>query len=157
LSREIFEVPVDALFDLLIISPGGHPKDINLYQAQKALGHASLIVREGGAVILVAACPEGTGSPAYEAWMEGVSSYEEVFARFTKEGFRVGPHKAFQIARDASWARTYLISDMSPDRVERLLLYPAASVDAALAAALPELPAGGRVGVIPYATATIPV
>ena len=35
--RAIFQIAVPAPLDLVIISPGGHPKDINLYQAQKAL------------------------------------------------------------------------------------------------------------------------
>ena len=65
LVRKIFQVQVAALFDLIIASPGGHPKDINLYQAQKALAHASLVMEDGGTVILVAACPEGTGSTSY--------------------------------------------------------------------------------------------
>jgi nickel-dependent lactate racemase len=71
LSREIHQVEVAAPFDLVIASPGGHPKDIDLYQSQKALAHASLVTRDGGTVIVAAACPEGSGSRSYEAWMEG--------------------------------------------------------------------------------------
>ena len=104
-----------APFDLIIASPGGHPKDINLYQAQKALAHASLVMKDGGTVILVAACPEGTGSASYEQWMEGVTSYEAVFEKFKREGFRVGPHKAYQIARDASRVRALMLSQMPHD------------------------------------------
>ena len=69
LVREVFQVAVAEPFDLMIVSPGGHPKDINIYQAQKALGHATLVTQPGGTVILAAACPEGTGSKGYEAFM----------------------------------------------------------------------------------------
>ena len=68
----------------MISSPGGHPKDINLYQAQKGLAHAALITRPGGTIILAAACPEGTGSPHYEEWMRGKKSYAEVFEAFRR-------------------------------------------------------------------------
>ncbi len=37
----------------------------HFYQGQKALAHASLVMKDGGTVILVAACPEGTGSASY--------------------------------------------------------------------------------------------
>ena len=155
--RRQFEVPVEGAFDLTITSPGGHPKDINLYQAQKALAHAALITRPGGPIILVAACPEGTGSDDYESWVGGLSSHEEVVARFKSEGFRVGPHKAYQISRDAMGREVYLVSEMAPDRVRRLLLVPSPSLDEALAAAGTELGGSGRVAVMPYANATIPV
>jgi len=156
ISRQICQVAVRAPFDLVIASPGGHPKDLNLYQSQKALAHAAQVARDGGTVIVAAACPEGSGSLDLEAWMEGTRSYDEVFARFKREGFRIGPHKAYQIARDAARVRTILVSTMPCDRVQRLLLHPAATIDEALAMALPCLAPGTRVGIMPRASSTIP-
>jgi nickel-dependent lactate racemase len=156
LSREVSQVGVKDSMDLVIASPGGHPKDINLYQSQKALTHASLITKDGGTVVLVAACPEGTGSRSYQEWMVGVNSLAEVFEKFESGGFRVGPHKAFQIARDASRVRVLLVSQMSPAFVRSLLLTPANDLAAAIDTGLDELPPGGRVGVMPRASTTIP-
>jgi nickel-dependent lactate racemase len=157
LVRKLYQIEVSAPFDLMITSPGGHPKDINLYQAQKALAHAALVTREGGTVILVAACPEGAGSQSYEQWMDGMNSYEAVFQRFEREGFRMGAHKAFLIARDAARLRVLLVSQMQPATVRRLLLAPASSLDEALSLAMPGLVPEARVGVMPWANATIPV
>jgi nickel-dependent lactate racemase len=156
LARQIYQAPVSKPFDLMLVSPGGHPKDINIYQAQKGLAHAALVAKEGGTIILAAACPEGAGSAGYERWMEGKSSFDDVFRCFATEGFRVGPHKAFQIARDASRSRVLLLSEMEPAFVRRLLLTPVSSLDAALAEALDHLPAQARIGVMPLANATIP-
>ena len=155
LAEAIATVPVAAPFDLTLASPGGHPKDINLYQAQKALAHAALVTRPGGTIILAAACPEGAGSDHYERWMADVDSYEAVFAKFARESFHIGPHKAYQIARDAARVRVRLVTDMPPDLARRLLLPPAA-LDDALAEALASLPPGGRVGILPNANATVP-
>lgn len=158
LVREIYEVPVAQPCDLVVVAPGGAPKDLNLYQAQKALAHASRVTKEGGAVILVAACPEGVGSRGYERWMlEGdMQSYDDVFAKFEREGFRVGPHKAVLIARDAGRLQgVWLVSELAPNLVRRLLLAPA-TLDAALAEALVGLPHGARVGVMPLGNATVP-
>ena len=158
LVRAIFETPVPAPYDLVITAAGGYPKDINFYQAQKALAHASLAVKEQGLVILVAACPEGIGSRGYEQWMlnDGPTSYAEVFARFEREGFRVGPHKAMLVARDGARLRgLWLVSEIAPDVVQRLLLTPA-SLDEALNAALAMLPSEARIGVMPLGNATVP-
>lgn len=157
LVRQLYQVPVVAPFDVMIVSPGGHPKDINIYQAQKGLAHAALATKMGGTIILAAACPEGTGSAAYEQWVAQCASYDDVFERFRREGFWVGPHKAFQIARDAARVRLLLVSDLPPDFVRQLLLTPANSLEAALAIALADLPADARIGLMPLANATIPV
>jgi len=156
LVLQIYQVRVAAPFDLLITSPGGHPKDINLYQAQKALGHAARVTRTGGTVILVAACPEGTGSRGYEDWVTGMASHQAVLERFQREGFRIGPHKAFQIARDAAPRRVLMVTEMPPAQVQRLLLTPSPNLDAALTTALHGLVPDARIGVMPWANATIP-
>lgn len=159
LLRQIYQLEVAAPFDLMIVSAGGHPKDINLYQGQKALGHASLVTREGGTVILAIACPEGPGSKAYEDWIlaPGMTSHAAVLERYGREGYRIGPHKAWQLSRDGSRMRILFLSDMAPDLVRRLLLEPVASLDEALALALPGLPEHARIGIMPIANATIPV
>ncbi|MCI0708893.1 MAG: nickel-dependent lactate racemase [Chloroflexi bacterium] len=155
--RQIFEVAVDKPFDILITSPGGHPKDINLYQAQKALAHAARVTKSGGTIILVAACPEGTGSKTYESWVTQMESHQAVLEKFAQDEFRLGRHKAFQISRDAVNRRVLLVSEMSPEFVRRLLLTPVASLQDGLAQALTDLPPTTRIGVMPAANATIPV
>jgi nickel-dependent lactate racemase len=156
LSRKACQIVANQRYALLITSPGGYPKDINLYQAQKALGHAILIARKGGTIILTAACPEGTGSASYEAWMQDKHSYQEILDRFAEEGFRIGPHKAFQIARDASRVRLLSITEMHKEFAGKLLLNPAQDLQSALNLALTDLQSGDRIGVIPHANSTIP-
>ena len=158
-SRQLSQAPVAALFDMMIASPGGHPKDINLYQAQKALAHAAAVTKPGARLILCAACPEGAGSDAYERWMAQpeIRSHDDVFARFAAEGFRVGPHKAFQISRDAARVNLSLVSEMDAARARRLLLNPAPDLATAINRSLEDLPADARIGVMPAANATIPL
>jgi len=54
---DFVQIPQKA--DIVLVSAGGYPKDINLYQAQKALDNAKHAVRKGGIIILVASCKEG--------------------------------------------------------------------------------------------------
>jgi nickel-dependent lactate racemase len=157
LSQDICQIKIKhAEYDLVIASPGGYPKDINLYQSQKALSHAASITRDGGCVILVAQCIEGVGSNSYEAFMEGISSTEEVFTKIKEEGFKVGPHKALQFAREQKRIRIIIVSDIDISRLRRLLLEPAENLETAFTKASIDLPPHPRIAVMPKATNTIP-
>lgn len=153
-AQAVFHAP----YDIVITSPGGHPKDINFYQSQKAITPAGMLARDGGVVILVAACPEGSGSRAYEEFMQGVTSLDGVLEKFRRQGFRVGPHKALQVALVAQRVRIIVVSSMLDDLVRSLLLEPAPDLSAALAMAHWGLPAGTpRIAVLPHAINSIPV
>jgi nickel-dependent lactate racemase len=156
LSRQVCQVAVTQKYSLVISSPGGHPKDINVYQSQKGLAHAAGITRPEGTIILTAACPEGAGSPHYETWMRGKHSYTEVLQCFNAEGFRLGPHKAYQIARDASQFRLLFCSEMDEAYARFLLLNPVCNLQTAIDKALAVLPSDERIGILPHASSTIP-
>lgn len=156
LALDVYRVLVSAPFDLMIVSSGGHPKDINLYQAQKALGHATPVAKKGGTIILAAACLEGSGSRAYEEWITGMTSHAHVLERYKREGYRIGPHKAFQLARDATQVRVLFVTEMPVELTQRFLLTKIDSLDAALARALRDLAPNARIGIMPVGNVTIP-
>ncbi len=159
ISQEICQVKADKKYDLVIASAGGAPKDINFYQSQKALTHASLFTRDKGVIILAAECPEGSGSSSYEQFMQGVSSTQEVFQKFQQLGFRVGPHKAFQVARIADRVKIILVSRIPADLVSRLLMTPAQDLNHAFRLAIEYLSPTpvGSIAALPRATNTIPI
>ena len=53
---------VDKAFDIVITSNSGYPLDLNMYQAVKGMSAASLIVKEGGDIIIAADCWDGIPS-----------------------------------------------------------------------------------------------
>jgi len=156
LSREICQVEVPQDYRLMLASPGGHPKDINIYQSQKGLSHAALVTKSNGTILLAAACPEGSGSPHYEKWIRGKKSHQEVVESFKTEGFRIGPHKAYQIARAALKMRVMLYSEIDNVLSKSLLLTPSRDFQESVDNALADLHPGDRIGVIPHAASTIP-
>jgi lactate racemase len=155
--RKICQTEVDQLFDLVIASAGGYPRDINLYQAQKALTNAAQIVRPGGIIILLAECKEGIGNEKFEKFMQGVNNSDEVIEKFRSKGFEVGPHKAFMIARVVKKAQVFLISSIKSDRASKLLLTPANSLDQALAQVWKILPEKPSIALMPKAVITMPI
>ena len=157
--RARFTTRVAAPFDLMLASPGGYPKDINLYQAQKGLYHASRVTKgdQDGVLVICAACPDGSGSRAYENWLseQQPRSHEEALRRFHEQPFRVGPHKAFQIAREATRMRVIWVTEMAEELCRRGLLETAPSLQAAIDRVRPDLPERPRVALMPLANDTI--
>ncbi len=84
LYDERFDLTVDAAADVVIASPGGMPKDINLYQAQKTLDNVAGAVRKGGTIILVARCREGFGQKAFEEWMRTMGTPQVLVDRIRR-------------------------------------------------------------------------
>ena len=62
-------VPVEKKADIVVVSCGGYPKDINLYQGVKSLINAAEAVKDGGKIIFLAECREGGGPPDYFDWI----------------------------------------------------------------------------------------
>lgn len=146
---------IPARADIVIASQGGAPKDINLYQTQKALDNAKHAVKQGGIIILVGSCKEGLGERVFEEWMLGASTPQSLITRIQRE-FRLGGHKAAAIAMVLQDADVYLVSDLEASLVEKLFLQPYASTQAALEAAFAKLGPDATVLAMPYAGSTLP-
>jgi nickel-dependent lactate racemase len=143
-------------FDLVIASPGGYPKDINFYQAQKAITHACLFSKQGGVIILAAQCRYGMGSRKFEQFLATKGSFPEVIASFSSMPFEIGPHKAFQLAKQAVNHRIILVSDIPVDQIKKMHLLSAKTLKQAVEFAKDFLPANPKIAVLPYATHTMP-
>jgi nickel-dependent lactate racemase len=153
-ERGIVEVGRPA--DIVLVSAGGYPKDVNLYQAQKALDNAAYAVRDGGILILVAECPEGFGNATCQAWLAEASSPDEVLQRIQQE-FILGGHKAAAIAAVLKRAQVYLVSALPEALARQCGFLPFGSAGAALQSALEELGSSASVLVLPQGGSVLPV
>jgi nickel-dependent lactate racemase len=141
--------------DIIIASAGGYPKDINFYQAHKALENARHFVRQGGLIILVAECIEGFGNKTMESWMLELSTPDEALQKIQHE-FVLGGHKAAAIASIEKRATIYLISSLPVPTVKRIRFTPFSTVQEAFASALSKLGKQSQVVVLPQANSILP-
>jgi len=155
LIDRMYKVSVKEMADIVIAAADGHPHDINMYQAYKAI-HLSLpVLKEGGRIILVAACPDGMGSKAYEEWLKKYNTSEEVEAALRKE-FIPGGHKVYFQYNAIKKARISMVTEMTEETVEGLLRFTfEENVQEALEKAMKEYGKKSRVLVIPRATTTL--
>ncbi len=137
--------------DIVIASCGGYPKDINMYQAQKALDAAILAVKPGGTIILLAECREGLGEDTFEDWIDQATCPQDIVDRFHKK-FELGGHKAFAICRIIETVEVCLLSDLDDKRVEELFLTPIHSLNEGIQRALDKYSINASIIIMPEAS-----
>lgn len=155
LVDSMYKVEIPEPADIVVASAGGAPKDINVYQAQKALDNARWAVRPGGIIILIASCREGFGESTFERWIMEARTAHDLIERL-KRGFVLGGHKAAAIARVLEVAQVWLVSELPPGVVRSLMFRPFGSGQEALDRAIAEKGNGCKVIVMPRAGVTLP-
>lgn len=151
-----YRMEINELADIVIVSQGGAPKDLNLYQTQKALANAEQAVRQGGIIILAGACPEGLGGAVFEQWMLEAEDLDSILKRIQRD-FQIGGHKAASFARALKRARIFLVSGIDRNLVRDIFMEPFDHVQEAYDAAAKEMGPGARVIVMPFGGSTLPV
>jgi len=156
LVDDMYRVTVDRRADIVVVSPGGYPADINLYQAYKALDNALEAVKRGGTIIMVAECPEGHGNQVFYDWMTRLEDLKKV-EREVKRHFELGGHKAYYLLKALKNHPIILVSSL-PDYYANgvFKLKTARAVNDALREALKNAGSQARVWVMPQGNSTLP-
>jgi nickel-dependent lactate racemase len=145
------EIPHRA--DMVIASPGGYPKDINYYQAHKALDNAFHAVREGGVIILLAECREGLGHEKFNWFKYSAAEAKEKLL----EKFDVVGHNVYSTLRKAENAEIIMVSSL-PEKLSKYLpFYSAMDIEEALDLAKELLEKSPTVYIMPRAYSTFPI
>jgi nickel-dependent lactate racemase len=153
---EMYRIPVDRKADVVIVSPGGYPVDVNLFQAYKGVDNALEVVKRGGVIVLVAECPEGHGNQVFYDWMVKFKDLKAV-EREVKHNFVVGGHKAYYLMKALQKAQIILVSSMPDYYASNIFkLKTARAVNDALDEAFNIVGKSGKVWVMPYGNFTLP-
>ena len=135
--------------DIVLVSCGGFPHDINMIQAHKALDMAALACNEGGTIILLAECSDGLGRPDFLKWFDASDS-RALEARL-HDGYEVNGQTAWALLTKAERHRVCLLSELPSEDVKRMRMVPVQSIAEAL-----EQAGGGDGFIMPRGAAVLP-
>lgn len=150
----LYAVEIADKADCVIVSQGGYPKDLNIYQAQKALDNARHAVKKGGTIIWVSSCKEGYGSDVFERWIRDYRTPQQCVEEIEKH-FELGGHKAAAIAMAAMDAKLIFVNDLPDETTRMVYSEPAQSVQAAADGVLKKNPDATFI-LMPYGGSTLP-
>jgi len=154
--NDMFRVEIDELADIVITSPGGYPKDIDLYQTHKAMENASLAVKNGGIIIVVGECRDGLGEGKFAQALNGKLSPQELIEEL-KKNFILGRHKASRVAKIHLDSEIYLVSNLKKEIKAKLFIKNFNSLEKAFSNALKKQGEKAKALLIPYGGSTLPV
>lgn len=155
LCRRIWTVELPQKADVVIVCPGGYPRDIDLYQSQKAVSCAELACRPGGRIVLCAAAPDGVGK--FTKLLQDASDPQEVIDKYTREGYTAeSTAKAYMYARALkNYKLGIACSTLDKEMASQIFMDAYDTIDEAVAAALAEYGPDAKFLAIPNASEMI--
>jgi len=164
-ARRVFEVPISRRYDVAVAGVG-YPKDVNLYQASRAVSYLffapTSVVKEGGVFILPAPMHEGVGEGSGERnffeKMRSSGDMASLLAQLRRTGYPPGAQRAFIMAKVLEKNQVVIVGSEKPDVVEQAKMIPRPDMDAAFREAAKIV---GRqdldVLIVPHALLTLPI
>ena len=113
--------------DLVIVSCGGFPHDLNMIQAHKALETAAHACREGGTIIFLAECADGLGRHDFLNWFEAETSAQ--LAENLCANYQVNGQTAWSLLQKAERFNIQIISSLPETETRRMRLQKANSLN----------------------------
>jgi nickel-dependent lactate racemase len=161
-ARRAFEIRVPHQYDLAIAGVGA-PKDVNLYQASRAITYLQLTskptVRRGGIVILPAPCPEGAGEGVGEqrflSALRDAPDVGTMLSDMRSRGYRPGAQRAFVLGQVLSEIEVIVVGAQDPDVVRDCKMTPAGSMEEAFTMVVRKLGTRLNALIVPHALQTL--
>ena len=118
LADAYFGVPVRNRADVVAVSCGGSPRDLNLYQAVKSLLNASRCLKDGGTMIFLAQCGEGGGAPDFFDWIHSLEA--GTLDRDLRERFTVAGYIFYACCEAAARCRILTLSELPAQTLRQM-------------------------------------
>lgn len=146
------------LSDIVITTNNGYPLDQNIYQSVKGMTTAEATCKDGGVIIMAAACNDGHGGQSFLETLTQELTPAQILAQIQarpKADTVPDQWESQILARILSRFSVVLISEADPDMVAAMKMHPAKDMDEALAIAQSLLGRRGSITVIPEGISTI--
>jgi lactate racemase len=157
IEKRLAGVKFDHKVDITVTTNSGAPLDLDLYQTVKGIDSASLITREGGAIIIASTCSEGAGPEAFTKLHLSCSSPAEVLKNIRTGGFNHLPWQNQRLAQAQLNTDIYLVSGLDDSLVKDIMMTPVASIEEGLNRAFQKLGNKAEVAVVPEGHFVLPL
>ncbi len=117
-AEKVYCVKVKGKADV-VVTVASSPFNINLYQSQKAIENARLVVKEGGIIILVSSCREGIGPNSFYDLLSSSSSFHEVLEK-VRENYVLGYHKAAKLASLGLKTEIWAVTKLPKEKLDKV-------------------------------------
>lgn len=116
--------------DIVIVSCGGFPHDINMIQAHKALDSAAGACKEGGTIVLLAECRDGLGRSDFIDWFAASDSTD--IARKLCAEYQVNGQTAWSLLKKCEAFEVRMVTSLDKEDAEKMRIKKCGSLEAAL-------------------------
>ena len=156
--RQNVMVGVDEPYDIIVTNNNGYPLDQNLYQTVKGMSAANRVIKEGGAIIMCAACQDGLPDHGrYAELLEEAGSPQGFLDMIADPNF--GEQDQWQVQIQAliqMRADVYVYSDgLSDAQITRALLKPCRDIPQTISMLKEQYGPNTRICVMPDGPASI--
>ncbi len=159
-----YRVKVDEPADIVICGVGW-PKDVNIYQASRALTYLTNtqkpVIRKGGLIIIPARCEggigKGLGERRFYGAMRKARSAGEIVKKMKNKNCLAGEQRAYAVAKSLLLADCAIVGAASKELVKNMKMLYFESVDDALEHAFNTRGKDAKAYVVPHALVTLPV
>ena len=137
--------------EVVVVSCGGAPYDINLIQAHKALDMAAHACADGGTIVFLAECGDGLGRADFMKWFESENS--RALEHRLRDAHEVNGQTAWALLTKTERFRVHLISELSNEQTRGMRMTKSHSIDEVLS----EVPASATGYIMPRGAALLPL
>ena len=149
--QKSYGLPIAQQADVVFVSCGGYPKDINFYQSTKSLFNGVQAMKPGGTLVLLAECCEGSGARDFFDWIEPLK--RGCLDESLRKDFTIGGYIFYAACESIRKGTVLLLSSLAPEVIRDMGI---ASYDR-MEELMKHVDVSGRdVCVIPYGGSVMP-
>ena len=136
--------------ELVIVSCGGAPYDINMIQAHKALDMAAHACTDGGTIVFLAECGDGLGRADFMKWFASENS--RALEHRLRHAYEVNGQTAWALLTKTERYRVHVMTELSEEQTRAMRMTKVRSIEEALG----NVSADAKGYLMPRGTALLP-
>ena len=114
--QKSYGLPIEKEYDVVFVSCGGFPKDLNFYQSSKSLFNGIRAMKDGGTIVLLAQCGEGSGAKDFFDWIEPLK--RGCLDESLRKDFTIGGYIFYAACEAIRRGNVLLLSELEPEEIK---------------------------------------